>query len=337
MRFLWFFILAVTLTLSVFYNNAILWIMAAVLVLLPLTSFFLRLHASKKISASIFSENDYAFQNSEFDVTIHFENKSVVPLPELTAEVEILSAYSVESRSASVTLSGKGEAELIFRLSPPHCAVILVKTFDVYSTAFTRSLPFTVKNTDLSVYIPVIPVFDENAELNLSAERGISPAETRINEIIAAGRARGGEFSDIRLFSEGDRESRIHWKLSAKSEDLLVRDFNEKGLPRVLLLILPGEVCDTPPDVTDRLFYDTKRFAKRLSAEKIPCAFFLSGYDIIPRNIGNDTEIDRFIAEMISLLFTKEKGDTLTHGEIFPLFDIIVPIGCEYYAESEND
>jgi uncharacterized protein (DUF58 family) len=324
MRFLWFLCLIFVSALVFFYyDKPFVWVMSAALFLMPLVSFILRLVASRFAGVVFRAPDETARAGEEFDVCIDFENRSFIPIPLLTAEVDIHSAYSEETRTASLSLAGKSGGRLIFRISAPHCSVVLVKIKGIFSSSYSKGIYKSINHNADDLYIPVIPK-------RKPPENGALPSagltERRINDIIAAKRARSGEFSDIRLFADGDRESRIHWKLSAKSEELLVRDFSAAVVPNVLLLINPPDVSVTPPDETDRIFENARRFALLLSDEGIPCSFILSGYDTAPRSAKNIREIERALEGMIMLLFTKEKTDELSRGNISAVFDIILVV-----------
>ena len=60
--------------------------------------------------------------------------------------------------------------------------------------------------------------------------------------------------SDIRAYAAGDPMKKIHWKLSLRKQELLVRRFEEPALPEALILM------DCAPPATDdpRLAADLK-------------------------------------------------------------------------------
>jgi hypothetical protein len=325
MRFLWFLSIVLIFVLDFYYyENPFVWVMTAALFLMPLVSFITRLIASRFVGVHFFSPDDFTREKEEFDVYIDFVNKTILPIPVITADCKIRSAYSEETQTASMSLAGKSEGRMIFRLKAPHCSVVHIKISGVFSSSFSKGFYKSINHKAEDLYIPVIPA-PSSAEGYVPEHTGNT--ERRINEIIAAKRSQSGEFSDLRLFADGDRESRIHWKLSAKSEELLVRDFSETIVPRVLLVINPPDIEKTPPSVTDRVFADARRFSLMLYGEGIPCAFLLSGYDAVPRMVSGIGEIENALAGMILLLFTKEESDKITETYNFTVFDIVLVVG----------
>jgi hypothetical protein len=317
-----------SLALTVFYlSNPFVWAMTAALLLMPLVSFLLRLYASKFVTAVIKAPPAYAFSDEEFDIIIEYKNRSFIPIAQITAEVDISSAYSAEIETATLSLPGRNSSQMIFRLKAPHCSVAAVKIRGIWSSSYGRGFFLKIKSANDLVHIPVIP--SKKAGANEISPEVSKVTERKINEIAAKLRSQNGEFSDIRLFSEGDRESRIHWKLSAKSEDLLVRNFTDETMPNVLLEIFPTDIENTPPDVTDRLFRDAKRFAAFLYAENIPCSFILRGYDFEPREAGNELMINRALSGMIYLLFTAKLNENLDGGRENTAFDIVIEVRVE--------
>jgi uncharacterized protein (DUF58 family) len=328
MRFLWFLCLIITSALIFFnFTNPFVWAMAAALFLMPLVSFILRLVATKYVSVSLRAPAGAVCVNDEFDVIVEFYNKSFLPVPMITAEAEIHSAYSQELQTASLSLAGKSGGQLIFRLKAPHCSVVEVSIRGVWSSSYSKGFYKSLKLSDGAVFIPIIPsgrqwCRDVPPLVN-------SPTERKIDEIIIQKRAQSGEFSGVRLFTDGDRESRIHWKLSAKSEELYVRDFNDEMTLTILLIVIPTDVTVTPPILTDRIFGDAGRFAAILTDEGINCSMILQGYDAAPRPVENRAQIDDVLSDMITLTFTKEANSGLAHIENASAFDFVLTVDPE--------
>jgi uncharacterized protein (DUF58 family) len=328
MRFLWFLCLVISLALTVFYSESpFVWAMTAALLMMPLVSFILRIIASRFVTAQIKAPDPFVFSGEEFDVFIDFRNRSILPVASLTAEVEISSAYSEEIETAAMSLSGKSTGQMIFRLKAPHASVAAVKIRGIWSSSHNKGFFIKIKYQNDLVHIPVIPSEMKDPDNVPSDIR--EQTERRLEEIAAKIRTQSGEFSGIRLFSDGDRESRIHWKLSAKSEELLVREFGEQTLPSVLLIVLPTDIENTKPEITDRVFIDAKKFASLFAAEGIPCNMILQGYDQAPRDASDSRMINRSLAGMIYLLFTREKQESLTHIENSAAFDIVIAVNPE--------
>jgi hypothetical protein len=317
-----------SLALSVFYlSNPFVWAMTAALLLMPLVSFLLRLIASRFVSAAIKAPPAYVFTDEEFDIIVEFKNRSFIPIAMITAEVDISSAYSAEIETATLSLPGRNSSQMIFRLKAPHSSVAAIKIRGIWSSSYGKGIFLKIKSVSDLVHIPVIP--SEKTGANEISPEVSKVTEQKLTEIAAKLRSQNGEFSGIRLFSEGDRESRIHWKLSAKSEDLLVRNFTDQTMPNVLLVLFPTDIENTPPEVTDRLFRDAKRFAAFLCSENIPCSFILRGYDFLPREAGSELMINRALSGMIYLLFTANQNENLKAIPQNTAFDIVIEVRAE--------
>jgi hypothetical protein len=335
MRFLWFLCLIITSALIFFnFTNPFVWAMAAALFLMPLVSFILRLVATKYVSVSLLAPAPSVYVNEEFDVIVKIYNSSILPVPMITAEAEIHSAYSKEIQTASLSLAGKSGGQLIFRLKAPHCSVVEVSIKGVWSSSYNKGFYKSLKLRGGALYIPIIPsgrkwFRDVPPLVN-------SPTERKLDEIIIQKRAQSGEFSGVRLFSDGDRESRIHWKLSAKSEELYVRDFNDEITLNILLIVKAPDVTIAPPPLTDRIFNDAGRFAAILTDEGISCSMILEGYDAAPRPVANRAQVDTALAEMINLTFTKEANSGLSHIENASVFDFVLTVNPEEINASDN-
>jgi hypothetical protein len=324
MRFLWFLCLIIVLALSFFYfENPFVWVMLAALFLMPLVSFILRVVASRFVKMQFCPPLEFARKGEEFDVYIDFYNRSILPVPGVTAEVEIKILGQVEIKTATLSLGGKSEGRVIYRLKIPRCCLAEIKINRVFATSFSKGFKLRIKHPETVYSVPVIPG-GAGEFTPITPETGRDKLLQAVYALIAAKRSQSGEFTDLRLFADGDRESRIHWKLSAKSEELLVRNFSETSVPRVLIIIDVEDSPQTENNIIDEILEDARRCAMLLTDEGIPCSFILNDFDSLPRLADCERMIDRSLAQMIVKIFTEEKNLGISKNCDYSGFDEII-------------
>jgi hypothetical protein len=281
----YFFCLIICIALILYRPEPVLWIMLTALILIPLIGALMRLVASKSIRVSLVKIPEYARRGDTFDVVFRLQNRSIFPVTICRIKFEFWQnkpAVSILKNSsentvkpaettitqAEIPISGKSSEDIVFKIKAEHC---LLANFTLKSVR----AGFKVKNIPREIFsVAVIPESDftsRSTPPSLPHDYSLSSAsaESRFSS--------DSEFSGLREFIDGDRESRIHYKLSAKSEDVIVKEFSEVKLPSVLIICCPQPEFDA--DKNDVIFGDTAVFAKKLIAENIPVSILLYGYD----------------------------------------------------------
>jgi uncharacterized protein (DUF58 family) len=306
-----------------YFENPFVWVMLAALFLMPLVSFILRAVSVHFVKMQFSPPLEFARKEEEFDVYIDFYNRSILPVPSITAEVQIKILGQIEIKTATLSLGGKSQGRMIYRLKIPRCCLAEIKINRVFATSFSKGLHLRIKHPETVYSVPVIPG-GAGEFTPIVPETGRDKLLQAVYALIAAKRSQSGEFTDLRLFADGDRESRIHWKLSAKSEELLVRDFSGTSVPRVLIVVDVIINPHTLVSFNDISLEDARRCAMLLSDEGIPCSFLLNDFDSLPRPADCERMIDRSLAQMIVKIFTEEKNLGISKNCDYSGFDEII-------------
>lgn len=102
----------------------------------------------------------------------------------------------------------------------------LLGIFEIHTDCLTESSLFVLPRLNDSVQADISDAFLGIAELSESTRKGNDHSEV----------------SDIRTYRAGDRPRDIHWKLSARQPELMVKErVSLSGSEHILLLKLPGE------------------------------------------------------------------------------------------------
>lgn len=215
-------VVALILLLCVFfYRQAFLVVLFLLMLMLPLVSYLLCRAAFGKLTAELSFSTAESEKNLTVYLTVRFTNSSKIPLLHVECPLRITSPYYEERPQQVYVLpspAGRGDA-----LSLPvvfhNCGLYEaeITTLKVYDY-----LHFFSFSGDVSLHTQTMVFPKEKLETSYHPSfyaEGFDEYETS---------ARTGNVSsnvtDIREYRPGDRLQKIHWKLSAKTDKLMVKE-----------------------------------------------------------------------------------------------------------------
>lgn len=250
-RAAWGLLLAAALGLYLFENNAGTRIILCTAVLLPLGSLALLFASRAQLSLRL-EVPERLGRGERGGFALHLRSASRLPVS-VRCALELNNPLTGE-RSAlrlPAALGPRGEEIVRFSLTAAHCGTIHVRVGELLKTdalgLFARRLPCREEGAVLirpelgAVELSLADVADFLSDSQrYSAQRaGYDPSET----------------FRIREYVPGDPIRQIHWKLSQKTDRLLVRDFGLPVVERMLLLLETSsrEYAPIDPEAMDRM------------------------------------------------------------------------------------
>ena len=200
---------------------------------------------------------------------IHLKNPSPMPLSRVLIDVEFHNQLIDDSHTFSVNLSvmPKGEASAAFQLASSYCGqavstVVQVGVFDLFGII---AFPKTVAAEGKTLILPE----------TFAPEVNLTTASALLEDSDAYSPYQKGwdltETFQIRDYVEGDSPKQIHWKLTQKYDQLIVRD---PSLPLVRSLLIFWERTvpspQTAPKVLDTLAEVAVSLSQTLMENNIP-------------------------------------------------------------------
>ena len=175
--------------------------------------------------------------NKDDDITIQIiiQNKSGFSIPNAAAEICYWNSYQKKHEYAKINIpiSGKNTQCITAKLSSQYCGRLFIKLKSVKIFDYLKWF-YQSKRVNQVVEITVLPqpyfidaTFSNNN--NLSCE-GDTYSKYKSGDDPS-------EVFDIREYRAGDKPNRIHWKLSSKSEELLVKEHSHLINSTVLFLL----------------------------------------------------------------------------------------------------
>ncbi len=230
-RCLWAAALLLTALLYFFENNAGTLTLLLSVLLLPCFGLFpLLCPVSAELSMSAAAEKGQSVPS-----VVRLTNGGVLPLPRVALRLTCRNLRTGEEIAQEIALSllPKETREAAFRLDCPHCGSVRLEAaeimvYDLFGLA-RRKEPCTA-DTEFTVlpalFQPEIVLRDSAAAL---PDSDVYAADHPGND--------PGETFAVREYVPGDALRKIHWKLSEKTDRLMVREFGLPVVNEVLLLL----------------------------------------------------------------------------------------------------
>lgn len=226
------FLLLAAVLFHIFIVNYISFWLLAFLVMLPLVSLFITALAMRGVTAELIVKNASIQKNETLPIQLKIYNKSYFLVCrvkiKLTIRNELL--HQEQNRTFFMTASHSGQtveqvisSEYCGMLS---CSIAYLRIYDALGLFSFR------KKAESSYFIAVIPSVYPLMAINSAILQDIqNNAPSRI--------MKGNdpsELMDLHEYRDGDRLARIHWKLSDKYDQLMVKDFGDPISNDVLVL-----------------------------------------------------------------------------------------------------
>ena len=185
---------------------------------------------------------------------IEAKNDSFLPIVKVTCTLRLYNSFTGETRKQDVyfSINGKGMERVYIDLKSVYCgnvriSVESVSCFDLLGLFSTTHYP------KASVEMIVLPkLFDMNIDVIQNKSRH-NEASAFPNEVAGMN---SNEIIGMKPYLPGDNVKNIHWKLSGKFDDLIMKEFSETVEYSLLLLLdnsISGRNRNSDPAVCDSM------------------------------------------------------------------------------------
>lgn len=249
MRILYILLLIGSVLFYILYVGNSSAILMAFLFVMPVFLIIMLFCAVSKAKADIKLSSPYAQRGEKFGISVTLKNNSIFPVSQAKALVRIKNQLSGENTEfyISLPLLLKNNHTVTPWISLEGCGIysielISVKYFDLFFL-------FTLKkkiNKSISLFIlPTIHPINATIipEKNISSDSDVFSPDKRGDD--------PSEIFDIREYQDGDKQNRIHYKLSAKSDITYVKEFSFPVLSKLGLLVEPVSMDSKGYDFDD--------------------------------------------------------------------------------------
>jgi len=234
MKLCWFLLTAGLTVFYVLYIDNLALILLICAILLPVILKFCLLWLKFTSHASLHTAAATCTVNDDVPVSVMIESRCPLFFPKAHAFVRVRHTFSDKSETMKLRfpLHGNNTTKLTFYVKPECCGMIQISLekvkvldyFYLFQTKLKKQAPqmeilVLPQKTDIMLN-DAAPAVDDPEGTHYADRPGDDPSET----------------FNIREYQPGDAVSRIHWKLSSKSDKIFIREFGRPISKQVLLI-----------------------------------------------------------------------------------------------------
>jgi len=300
---LWLGMLILLFT-TMFLNNSITALVLMVIwALIPFVNFLLNIFAAKKTDVSVASTATVS-KNQKAMVTVEMKNTGFLPVIKAYCEIETENRLTGETEKIFLPVSApsKERTNYSFEIESMFCGYIKIRVKNLYIMDLLGILPVKKKFTAKGG-ISVFPdTFAPAVYLNISmAEKDDAQQWSQYKK--------GNDQSELfalREYVQGDSLKQIHWKMSAKKQQLIVK---EASLPveKSMLIFWNKNAQKASPEDMDAMAEVCASVAQEIIHSGVP---FTLGWteENIPmfESIDTEEQLQQVVPRMMKRGFAQE-------------------------------
>lgn len=214
-------IILLDIFVMVVFHSYINFILLVGLVLFPIYSLVGVSRARDKVSVKIETPIEPMIKGEEFEVRFVLSNDSWFPLVNVNLNLELSNAFYGNSGNhvLNVPVRAKKETEVTYPIVMEYCGRFHIEISEItfVDVLGIREIRMEVNESSECLIFPNGP--ERNKEAGQIYLRGVTEA--------MESKEKGYDFSDvsgIREYIPGDKLQNIHWKLSVKKDELMVKE-----------------------------------------------------------------------------------------------------------------
>ncbi|MBP5606887.1 MAG: DUF58 domain-containing protein [Lachnospiraceae bacterium] len=218
---------------AVFYRQPLITVLILLMLLLPVISIALTRAAMKKLSIEVIMPEGELYLPCDMNITVRLHNRSIFPLLNCELDFRFRNLFFPEPPVQELILPAEAKSRHDFKL-PFSVGAAGMFDFSVESVFVTDYLHFYSCRLPFTFHreLPILPQKCELPPLNLTKAL-IESDESETSEEGELTR----DIKQLREYRPGDRIKDIHWKMTAKTDDVSVKEYERSK--DLYYLILP--------------------------------------------------------------------------------------------------
>ncbi len=218
-------LILITSYIALMYESPVPGVFLAFEILLPIVLFAITWYQKKNVQVKIGHGSQVADCEEKIEVPIHFQNSGWLPITDASVRVTVSNALDGEKESYDINLRAPAGAtvNVPFTFCSTYCGVVKITfsrivLFD-YLRLFQRKKLFLAETECivmphlLELQVAVTDAcrsFDSDSEEYDKHHAGDDPAE----------------IYQVREFRQGDKMSRVHWKMTARLDQMMIKELS---------------------------------------------------------------------------------------------------------------
>ena len=245
------YILEILLVLlgAVFYRQPLLSVLLLLLVLLPFLSIFITRREIEKLNVGFISVSHEVIRDGVLNIKITSNYSGLIPLLNCIMDFTFENMFypHPEPQEFIFPAETRRTGEFTLPFSVTKAGMIKFQVTNINVTDYLHLYTFT-KPMPITLEVPVVPK-DVPAPYYPKKRVSAAASDGDPSEIYTKGGEKTRDIKQLREYRSGDRLKDIHWKLTAKTDELMVREYEEiKELYYLVIPVLKKQITDTQND-----------------------------------------------------------------------------------------
>lgn len=256
MKIIYLLLVAAALLFAIQYRPALSVALLISLLAFPPVLAILCFCAAKRMSAELEIKGGNSSTGQDIPMKLTIRNPTFIPVgcAEVLLEVSVSSSAKPEKVRINTPVFPKNNQVLTTAFSSEHFGIVNVRLKSVKVCDMLKLTRFKLRKKAVTFTESPIVILPVPVELSSSvADYSDSGLESDIYSDSKAGDDPSEIFA-IRDYKDGDKMSRIHWKLTAKEDKLMVKDYS---LPLCDSCLIIADTYSPPDDPAAAMLYDT--------------------------------------------------------------------------------
>lgn len=234
-KFLYFILLIISIMFYILYSEALSFYLLIFTISLPFIMGVCIIAAKFFVSADIEPHSDTAIKNGKISFSLKIRNRTPLPFPNSIVTIEYHNNLIniTEKMTISIPIHPLCSEKVTFALTSDYCGILNVSIKSMHIFDFIKLFSCTVKpkkNCEITVLPEIDPVNSSESFSVINAEE---------SDIFSKHKS-GDDPSEIfalKSYAQGDKPNRIHWNLSLKHDDLIVRHYSLPVNSSILVIL----------------------------------------------------------------------------------------------------
>lgn len=241
-------VLIASIVFFILYTEPLSLYLMIIILSLPIIMGVCIILAKNSIKVSIKTDSDTATKNEKINVSVNIKNKALIPFTNCTVTIKYNNNLIdiADYISVSIPIHALSDEKISFSIVSNHCGIVSLKAVSVHVYDFLKMFSCRVKPQN----VHEVTVLPELYPLNSSRTYNMINSED--SDFFSKHRS-GDDPSEIFALKDyvpGDKPNRIHWNLSLKHDELIVRHYSQPISTSILLVL---DFCGTPDQDADVL------------------------------------------------------------------------------------
>jgi len=314
---------------AIFYRQSFLAILLILVCILPIVSIYLTITLGKNITFKTYSKTGSVTVGNDIILNATIKNPFILPFLncEVTFSLQNLFYENDTIHELALSAPAKKEHTISIPIHTKYSGMCEIQFTSLEITDYLHLYTITLPLKDFH-QIPIMPNVSDR-------DFPIFPAlfDTEDDEDFAANVGlQSYDIKELREFRPGDRQNSIHWKMSSKTDDLLVKEM-ERTASRVLLLIPEFDKSKLEPTLITLWSY-LKFLVKNREIFKV-CLFNHKTKEFFFRLITNEDEaLECLLASMFMPAYVSSDLALKMFKEVFGEDKTVITIIGESIKEN---